>query len=368
VLDGTCSDKAYDSATYVKYQSGNGGETIVYLLRTPVDLFVCFVNPGHPARDDDAYLGVYLDPANDGQQGLSDNFALLQPFSGAARAAYWNPTTNAYDGAALADWDVVSMGEPGRPGEEFSRYWRGAEFRVARANVGGWHHTIGLSVAYHYLDTATGERRYGWPSPDAPSNPDHWGNAEYPMPQLTIGRTDTAPTIDGTCHLTTEWAGANHVTFPIGAGFLGSAFVMHNNEDLFVCLVLREPAASTAGGPNAALFINRTGQGGQRPGADDMRFTIAYDGKVEANFGDGQGWAGPDPGGYTIARQILNEFGTKFWHAEYQISGATLGGDDWDRLINIAFAQQWLHYTGMIMVGPTSSGGGMSPTPGLWAI
>lgn len=351
VMDGKCEPEEYGEANSVSYQYRFFSDPhVVYILRTPHHLYFCFwlsgpVGMPEAGTDEDAYVAVYLDRLNDGQLG-GDDMVVRQPFLSSPEAATWDAAQNSFSGEDPGGWQVANYSHQGTPGQEFSRHWTSAEFRISRQTVGGWQRTIGFAVMYHHIPcplTCLIEN-YGWPHDGVFANPQEWGNANLPTGEITIGPTDVIPTVDGRCDFSQEWADAAFVQFPSGTG-LASARAMHSDTGLYACLVLFQPAAAVADGPNAAVMINRTGEGGERPGPDDMRFTISFNGTVRANRGDGSGWDGPDPGGYTIARQKVNLPNTNLWHAEFRISAATLGGG-WDRDIDIGFAQQWLNAVG----------------------
>ena len=349
VMDGKCQPEEYATANTVSYTYlSNFDDHTIFILRTPHHLYFCvrLLGPvGIPEPGEDATVAIYLDRLNDGQLD-GDDMVVRQPFLREPSAATWDAAQGNFNGEDPGGWEVVNYSYPGLPGEEFSRHWTSAEFRVSRQTLGGWQRTIGFAALYHYRGCIANclESIYGWPSPFAAGRPELWGNLNLPTGEIAIGPTDVVPTIDGRCDFSQEWADATFLQFPVGSG-LASARAMHSDTDLYICLVLFKPATAVANGPNAAVMINRTGEGGERPGADDMRFTISYNGTVTANRGDGVAWGGPDPGGYTVARQDLNIPDTNLWHAEYRISAATLGGG-WDRDINIGFAQQWLNFVG----------------------
>lgn len=348
-MDGECLPEEYGVANTVSYPYlSNFEDHQVLILRTPHHLYVCvrLLGPvGVPEADENAILSIYLDRLNDGQLG-SDDMVVRQSFLGDPEAAIWDVSQNRFSGADPGGWDVVNYSHPGIPGQEFPRHWTSAEFRISRQTVGGWNRLVGFAVMYRFQPCPFTclESVYGWPIPGALNQPQQWGNLNLPTDEITIGPTDVIPAIDGSCDFSQEWADASFVQFPSGTG-LASARAMHSDDDLYICLVLFRPDTAVRDGPNAAVMINRNGQGGEYPGPDDLRFTISYNGAFSANQGDGVAWNGPDPGGYEIARADVNIPDTNLWHAEYRISAATLGGG-WDRDINIGFAQQWLNFVG----------------------
>ncbi|MFW6098172.1 MAG: hypothetical protein ACOC9Z_08840, partial [Chloroflexota bacterium] len=242
-MDGECQPEEYGQANTVSYSYlPNFEDHIVYLLRTPHHLYFCFrlLGPvGVPEADteEDAVVSVFVDRLNDGQLG-SDDMVIRQPFLDAAGAATWDASSNSFSGPDPGGWQVVNYSHAGIPGEEFSRHWTSAEFRISRQTLGGWQRTVGFAVTYQHIPcplTCLVEN-YGWPHAGVFDNPEEWGNANLPTAEITIGPTNVIPTIDGRCDLAQEWGDAAFVQFPAGNG-LASARAKHSDDDLYVCLV-----------------------------------------------------------------------------------------------------------------------------------
>jgi hypothetical protein len=125
------------------------------------------------------------------------------------------------------------------------------------------------------------------------------------------------------------------------------------NDDLYVCLGwLMKPSSATRGGPNAVVYINRTGTPGQQPGPDDIAYEISFDGRVTVMQGVAGAWSRSDydypaPGAFSVRRRELysSDTGEEWWDAEFRINLATLGGGG-NRDIRIAVAQQWINSIG----------------------
>ncbi len=345
-MDGQCTSAEYADAQIVKY-SVSGFDYDVYLKRTVDDLWVCY--PRTPLPNGGAsFVSVYIDLDNDGGDNDADDFVVSMPFAfdGAPRAGYWNSATGAYDGPDPGGWAA----EKWRTGGEFPSWSN--EFRISRLVLGGWKQSVGLALFYHWW-RFTGDD-YSWPANGIWANPQLWGNARFVTGNIDIGRTTNIPSVDGRCS-SGEYSDASTATFQTNAIFFNTvtAYFKHSDTDLYVCLAsLAVPNAAVQDGPNAVVYLNRAGAGGNLPGADDIALTISYNGTVRVNRGGGGAYTGPDPGGHTIqrakyTRNLLPPFGPEIsvWDAEFRISSSTLGSG-WDRDICITVAQQWVQFVG----------------------
>jgi hypothetical protein len=327
----------------------------VYLMHNADAFYVCFSNMPMPQTGNTGFVAVYVDPDNDGQGNDANDFVVLVHPNGNPSAYRWNPATGQYDGADPGGWSAGSA-----LCAELCE-WGGAEFRINRQTVGSWRHTIGLSLFYHWY-RFTGDD-FAWPANNVWANPELWGNATLTIPTLNIPQSGTVPTVDGLCGLGvgSEYQDANVYSIPGGAngGFV-DLFIKHTATNFYACMDnLAIPAPALQDGPNAALYVNRAGQGGEFPASDDMAFSISYTGVVEAHRGSGAGFTGPDPGGYSVARQLLSGK----WNAEFRVSSLTLGGG-WARPIDISLVQQWIQQQGDHTGWPT---GYSSLVPITWA-
>ena len=305
----------------------------VLLTHSATDFFLCFVNMPMPQTGNSGFVAVYIDPDNDGGSNDADDFVVLVHPFGQAEAHYWNPVTGNYDGSDPGGWSASSL-----LCSELCE-WGAAEFRISRQLVGSWRHTAGMALFYHWY-SAPGDD-YAWPANNIWANPELYGRANFTVPTIDIGQSNSTPTVDGLCGLGpgAEYSDATVLSIPGGAngGFI-DLYYKHTLLNLYACIDnLPIPQPGLQDGPNAALYINRTGMGGDSPGADAMLFSISYTGVVDAHRGSGTGFTGPDPGGYSVARQAL----TGKWNAEFRVSSATLGGG-WDRNIDLSFVAGWI--------------------------
>lgn len=196
---------------------------------------------------------------------------------------------------------------------------------------------MGLALFYHWWTGPSND--YSWPENGIYGSAQYFGNGNLITGNVDIGNSVTVPTLDGQC--SSEYSDASSVNFNTPSGII-IAYLKHSLTDLYVCLHdLAVPAPSQQNWPNAALYIDRTGTGGDMPNAGDISFTISYSGTVRASTGDGSGFSGPDPGGYAIA---LSRY-SGGWDAEFRINSATIG--NWyPRSIGLAVAEQGLNYPG----------------------
>jgi hypothetical protein len=361
-LDGGCDAGEYTDANQVQITVRNVETFTIYLKHTADDLYICFSSP--PAGLSD-YVSVYIDRDDNGGNGDDDDFLISVPYDGIPSAGSWDSASFTYSGADPGGWSALQQ----HYGAEI-RDWD-AEFRIARRTLGGWSRTVGLALSYtNVIAGANIEFPYGWPTTYVYGNPELWGNARLladPSREIEIGHSSTAPTANGNCGLSTEYADATDVSFSTGSSRTIDVYLKHTTADLFVCMQFLEvPSPATRDLGNAAIFINRNGAGGDAPGPDDLAFTISYSGIVSAHRGSGFGYNGPDPGGYTISRFILYDLNLNAiaWSAEFRISGATLGGG-WGRDISIAFGQQAAGFVGDDSGWPADYG---VDTPSTWGV
>lgn len=363
-FNGLCDPAEYADATQVQITvspSPSFSPFTVYLKHTVNYLYVCFYNMPTPNTGNSGFVGLYVDRNDNGGGSDEDDFFLGVHPNNITLAGYWNPSAGAYNGADPGGWSVNS--EQCVPGPTCQ--WIGAEFRISRQTMGGWQHTVGLSLFYHWYRYVGDD--YSWPAQNIWANPQLWGNAKLATAEITLDQSGVTPTVDGICNIGngSEYADAAITSFPGGAfGSPVDVYMKHTTTDLYVCLAnLETPSPETQSGPNADVYINRAGTGGETPGLDDLSFYTSYSGTAGARRGSGSGYNGPDPGGYTIARyQFLGEL--PFWDAEFRISAASLGGG-WNRDINIATTAQWVNFTGNDYGWPIAY---FWSVPGTWAI
>ena len=336
-VGGGCTGVEYTNATKVSITVTPAPATFrtfdVFLTHNATDFYLCFTNMPMPQTGNSGFVAVYVDPDNDGGGNDADDFVVLVHPFGQSEAHYWNPASGQYDGNDPGGWSASSI-----LCNELCE-WGAAEFRISRQLVGSWRHTAGLALFYHWY-SAPGDD-YSWPANGIWANPELYGRANFTVPTIDILQSNSTPTVDGTCGLGpgAEYSDATVLSIPGGAngGFI-DLYYKHTLLNLYACIDnLPIPQAGLQDGPNAALYINRTGTGGESPGTDAMFFSISYTGVVDAHRGSGSGFTGPDPGGYSAARQAL----TGKWNAEFRVSSATLGGG-WDRYIDMSFVAGWI--------------------------
>jgi hypothetical protein len=245
-------------------------------------------------------------------------------------AAYWVTTT--YNGSDPGGWQAVKHQITGA-----SPFWT-VEFRISSQTLGGWNHAVGLALFYHWWSAPNDD--YSWPANGIWAAPQLWAIANLATNSVNVGASSVVPTVDGQCR-TPEYSDASSIAFNTSSG-TATAYLKHSAADLYVCIHnLTVPAPGQQNSPNAALYIDRSGTGGNTPNANDLSFTITYSGTVLAGSGDGSGFTGPDPGGYTVA--LFPYSGG--WDAEFRISGATIG--NWySRTISVAVAEQNVNFAG----------------------
>src|SRR5262249_40792366 len=113
-----------------------------------------------------------------------------------------------------------------------------------------------------------------------------------PATAVTIPSSSTTPTVDGNC---SEYGDANSLTFPDGP-YTITAYLKHNIGDIYICLLeMPVPDASVRDGPNAAIYLDRTGLGGTAPNSDTFSFSVSYSGTVRGVRGGSSGYNGPAP-------------------------------------------------------------------------
>jgi len=290
------------------------------MKHTVNDAYFCFGDAaGLPLPSGGAsQVAVYIDRNDNGDVNDATDFGIWMPYSGAPWAAYWG--SGSYNGADPGGWQAVKHQTP----------WQ-VEFRVSRQTIGGWKHTVGLALFYHWWAYQSDD--YSWPANGIWASPQWWGNGRFTTGDVDIGLSPTIPIMDGLCG--PEYDDASFIIFTGPNGPI-TAYLEHSLTDLHVCLKnLAIPSPDLQDEPNAALYIDRTGKGGGALGENDLRFTISYSGTVQANSGDGIGFNGPDPGGYVVT----SFHDIDCWSAEFQISGDTIG-NWWSRSIGLAVAEQ----------------------------
>jgi hypothetical protein len=313
------------------------------MKRSAYDAYFCFgdasglplPNGGEPE------VAIYIDRDDDGYGNDGDDFGIYMPYAptGSPRAAYWGGFT--YNGADPGGWEAVKYQTPS--------IWQ-VEFRVSRQTIGGWKHTAGLALFYHWWRAESDD--FSWPANRIWGSPQWWGNARFTTDSVDIGDSPTIPTMDGLCG--SEYSDASTVDFtiPVDSTVITvTTYLEHSPADLYVCLSnLVIPSLGLQDERNAALNLDRTGTGGGAPGADDLLFTISFSGMVQANSGDGSGFSGPDPGGHTIVRAPHDGV----WDAEFQISGSTIERW-WSRTIGLTVAEQDVNLAGDTYGWPAGS-------------
>ena len=327
VMDGECSPSEYSDSIQVSVTLDPTHTFPVYMKHTANDAYFCFGDAaGLPLpAGGESQVAIYIDGDNDGYGNESDDFGIWMPYSeaGTPWAASWG--NNGYNGADPGGWQAVKHQVLGG-----SPLWQ-VEFRISRQTVGGWEHTVGMALFYHWW--LGNWDSYSWPANGIWASPQWWGNAHFITGSVDIGLSATIPTLDGQCGLEYSDAAAIQLNDPSG---MVTAYLEHSATDLYVCIhQLTIPLPGLRDEPNAALYIDRTKTGGGAPGVNDLAFSISFSGIVRANSGDGSGFQGPDPGGYSIARFQYSDG----WDAEFRISGATIG-NWWARTIGLAVAEQ----------------------------
>jgi hypothetical protein len=336
-LDGVCSGPEYSDANQVSVSVEAAPYTFtVYLKHTWDYLYVCFDNPPLP-NGGASFVSVYIDRDNDGGTRDSQDFRVNMPWdpNGSPSAAYWGGST--YNGADPGGWQAVKH----QIIQPETNLWE-VEFRLSRQVVGGWQRSAGLALFYQWY-RFTGDD-YAWPADNVWSNPSLWGNANFLTATFNIGPSASGPIVNGICN---EYSGANTLSF-VSAGRTVTAYLKHTDTDLYICMQnLAVPSVSQRNGPNAAVYLNRAGTGGDTPGPDDIRYSIAFSGTVRVNLGDGADYAGPDPGGYQIARMITRDpsLNPVSWDVEFRISAGVVGGL-LGRDLDLALVQQWVSFSG----------------------
>jgi hypothetical protein len=322
-MDGVCGPSEYNDATQVSI-TVPGGTFPVFMKHTASDAYFCFGDPlGLPLPSGGGgpqQVAVYIDRNDDGLDHQSDDFGIWMPYDpgGSPWARYWG--AGFYTGADPGGWQAVKHQTP----------WQ-VEFQISLQTIGGWKHTVGLALFYHWWGFQGDD--YSWPTNGIWASPQWWGNGHFTTGEVVIGYSPTVPTMDGLCG--PEYDDSSSINFTAPGGVV-TAYLEHSLTDLHVCLKnLTIPSLALQNGPNAALYIDRVGTGGGTPGENDLLFTISHSGIIHASSGDGSGYTGPDPGGHVIVR--ANHGGV--WDAEFQISGATIG-KWWSRSIGLAVAEQ----------------------------
>jgi hypothetical protein len=335
-------------------------------------LWLCFPFPnqsfpksgcGNPAMcyEFNGDLVLYVDRDNDGGAPEADDFKISIPIgsyhSGVAHT--WDPGSRLFTGPDPGGWSENTSFCLDVCATEVEHI-----VRIDRTTLPGWRRTIGLVLEYH----ESGGRSFLWPASAATSDPQSWGSAVLGTPELTVPASTTAPTVDGDCdERATNWQYGDATTtlFPPGPSARTTAYLKHTDTDLYICIAFLKvpvPGADTT----ASVFLNRLGQPGVAPSADDIAFNVSYSGAVSVHQGSGSGYGGPDPLGYTIVRRQWTDgtTGIQQWDAEFRISRATLGGG-WDRDIAIALAQQAAATPGDVLGWPSSQ---QPQNPSTWGV
>jgi hypothetical protein len=333
LMDGVCNLSEYSDAVQITITVGTDLTFPVFMKHSANDAYFCFGDAsGLPLPNGaSSQVTIYIDPNNDGLYGSLDDFGIWMPYDPQSSpwARHWG--TDNYNGTDPGGWQAVKYQTP-----EPNPFWQ-VEFRISRQTMGGWKHTVGMAPFYHWWRYLGDD--YSWPAPGIWSLPWEWGNGHLVTGNTNIGLSATVPVVDGQCD--PAYSDASTILFD-GSGRPISAYVEHSPTDLYICLHdLTIPAAGQRDGPNAAIYIDRTGFGGGTPSSNDLLFTISYSGTIQANSGDGIGYTGPDPGGYVVA---LSQY-SGGWDAEFQISSTTIGYW-WARKIGLTVAEQGVNSPG----------------------
>ena len=174
---------------------------------------------------------------------------------------------------------------------------------------------------------------------------------------LVIGRTTTAPTVDGVCQ-PAEYPGALQVDIGSGTGFL-----YNTTTDLYACI---------SGMTNGVKATSKISIDGLRnayssdfsslPLSNDFRFSVEKTGVLFAEQGDGAAFVpfSPLPGSWQAA---ATEQSGAFWSAEFRLSLSTIG---------VGFTGPG-YYFGMLLTESISGqpeqhapGGGRADRPWTW--
>lgn len=350
-MDGVCNPSEYSDATQVSVTVGGINTFPVYMKHTAENAYFCFGDAsGLPLPNGgDSQVAIYIDPDNDGSSSEGEHFGIWMPYHplGSPHAAYWG-VVHAYNGPDPGGWQAVKYQTPG--------VWQ-VEFRISHQTMGGWKHTVGLALFYHWWRGPSDD--FSWPEDGIWASPIRWGNGSIITADVDVGYSLTIPTMDGLCN-PADYSDAATINFTTPDGDV-TAYLEHSLTDLHVCLQnLTIPTTGLEDEPNAALYIDRSGTGGTTPGANDLLFTISYSGTVRANSGDGSGFTGPDPGGHVIARGQHDGV----WDAEFQISGATIT-KWWSRNIGLTVVEQSINTLGDYSGWPT---GYNSTIPNSWGV
>ncbi len=347
-MDGVCDPIEYSGAAQVSITVGTNQPFPIYMKRTASDAYFCFGDAsGLPLPNGgEPQVAVYID-RDDGGSNDGGDFGVWMPY--APGGAPWSNSYSdgAYTGPDPGGWEAVKHQTPG--------IWQ-VEFRISRQTLGGWNHKVGLALFYHWWRWQGDD--FSWPANGIWGSPQWWGNAQFTTGTVHIVSSPTVPPMDGLCD--SEYSDASTINFTAPNGVV-TAYLEHSLTDLYVCLKnLTTPSPSLQDEPNAALYIDRTGTGGGAPGADDLRFTISYNGTVRANSGDGNGYTGPDPGGHVI---VMSHY-SGVWDAEFQISGVTIGR--WrPRRIGLTVAEQGVSTLGDYYGWPIGSAANI---PNSWGV
>jgi hypothetical protein len=333
LMDGVCNPSEYDDAVQITITVGTNHTFPVYMKHSATDAYFCFGDAsGLPLPNGaESQVAIYFDPNNDGLRGSVDDFGIWMPYDpqNSPWASHWG--TGNYNGADPGGWQAVKYQTP-----EPIPFWQ-VEFRISRQTMGGWKRTVGMAPFYHWWQYIGDD--YSWPDPGIWALPWLWGNGHLITGNTDIGLSATLPVMDGQCDA--AYSDASIISFN-GSGGPITAYVELSQTDLFICLHdLTIPAADQRNGPNAAIYLDRTGTGGGAPSANDLSFTISYNGTSQASSGDGIGYTGPDPGGYLVARSQYSGG----WDAEFQISSITIG-NWWFRKIGLTAAEQGVNFSG----------------------
>ena len=136
---------------------------------------------------------------------------------------------------------------------------------------------------------------------------------------LEIGRTATAPTLDGVCQ-PAEYPGALQVDIGSGTGFL-----YNTTTDLYACISgMTNGVKATAKISIDGLRNTWTTDSAGLPKSDDFRFSVEKTGTLFAEQGDGTAFVpfSPPPDAWQAA---ATEQSGAFWSAEFRLSLSTIG-------------------------------------------
>jgi hypothetical protein len=171
-MDGICDPTEYSDAAQVNLTVDTNPPFPIFMKRTADDAYFCFGDAaGLPLPNGGLpQVAIYIDRDDDGIGNDGDDFGIWMPHApGTPWARYWNGAP-AYNGADPGGWQAVKH-QTTTPD-----FWQ-VEFRVSRQTIGGWNHTVGLALFYHWWRWQSDD--YSWPTNGIWASPQWWGNGQF---------------------------------------------------------------------------------------------------------------------------------------------------------------------------------------------